>query len=74
MKHGFITLHQSRKERQLSGEERAKAGQSVRRHNSQQANTEAMTSVFWDMHGIVLIEFLPKGQTINSDYITLLDP
>ena len=26
-----------------------------------------MASVFWDMHGIVLIDFLPKGQTINSD-------
>ena len=31
-------------------------------------------SVFWDMHGIFLIDFLPKGQTINSDYyIALLD-
>ena len=33
-----------------------------------------MASVFWDMHGILLIEFLPEGQTINSDYyIALLD-
>ena len=33
-----------------------------------------MASVFWDMHGISLIDFLPKGQSINSDYyITLLD-
>ena len=33
-----------------------------------------MASVFWDMHGILLIDFLSKGQTINSDYyIALLD-
>ena len=33
-----------------------------------------MASVFWDMQGILLIDFLPKGQTINSDYyIALLD-
>ena len=33
-----------------------------------------MASVFWDMHGILLIDFLPKGQTINSDYyVALLD-
>ena len=70
MKHGFITLHQSRKERQLSGEVRAKAGQSVRRHNSQQARYFA--SVFWAMHGILLIDFLPKDQTINSDYYIAL--
>jgi histone-lysine N-methyltransferase SETMAR len=23
--------------------------------------------VFWDAHGVLLVEFLPKGETINSD-------
>ena len=33
-----------------------------------------MASLFWDMHGILLIDFFSKGQMINSDYyIALLD-
>lgn len=32
-----------------------------------------MASVFWDVQGIVLIEYLPKGETINADrYIETL--
>ena len=33
-----------------------------------------MASVFWDAHGILFINYLEKGKTINSDYyMTLLD-
>ena len=33
-----------------------------------------MASVFWDAHGILFIDYLEKGKTINSDYyIALLD-
>ena len=28
-----------------------------------------MASVFWDIQGVILVDYLPKGQTINSDYI-----
>ena len=27
-----------------------------------------MASVFWDIQGVILVDYLPKGQTINSDY------
>lgn len=27
-----------------------------------------MTSGFWDMKGILLIDYLPNGQTINVEY------
>ena len=34
---------------------------------------KVMASVFWDVRGIVLIEFLPRGETINADrYIETL--
>ena len=39
---------------------------------TQQLAGKVMASVFWDMHGILLIDFIPKGQTNNS-YIALLD-
>ena len=26
-----------------------------------------MCTVFWDRHGVLLVEFLPNGQTVNSD-------
>ena len=33
-----------------------------------------MASVFWDAHGILFINYLEKGKTINSDYyMALLD-
>jgi len=27
-----------------------------------------LTSIFWDQDGILLIDYLPKGQTINAEY------
>ena len=27
-----------------------------------------MASVFWYIQGIILVDYLPKGQTINNDY------
>ena len=33
-----------------------------------------MASVFWDAYGILFIEYLEKGETINNDYyMALLD-
>ena len=33
-----------------------------------------MASIFWDAHGILFIDYLLKGKTINSDYyMALLD-
>jgi hypothetical protein len=30
------------------------------------------TSIFWDQDGILLIDHLPKGQTINTEYYSSL--
>ena len=32
-----------------------------------------MVTVFWDARGIIHIDYLPSKQTINGDYIALLD-
>ena len=29
---------------------------------------KVMASVFWDVHGILLIDYLKKGRTINNEY------
>jgi len=31
-----------------------------------------LTSIFWDQDGILLIDYLPKGQTINVEYYSSL--
>jgi len=29
---------------------------------------KVLTSICWDQDGIILIDYLPKGQTINAEY------
>ena len=31
-----------------------------------------LSSIFWDQDGILLIDYLPKGQTINAEYYSFL--
>ena len=31
-----------------------------------------LVSIFWDQDGILLIDYLPKGQTINAEYYSSL--
>ena len=57
-----------------SAEWRGEGESRPKRPKTQHSAGKLMASVFWDMHGILLIDFFPKGQTINSDYyIALLD-
>lgn len=43
-----------------------------KRGKTQQSAGKVMASVFWDARGIIFIDYLEKGQTINSDYYTAL--
>ena len=64
----------TRVEKSVSWVARGEGENRPKRPKTQQSAGKVMASVFWDMHGILLIDFLLKGQTINSDYyITLLD-
>ena len=33
---------------------------------------KVLASIFWDQDGILLIDYLPKGQTINVEYYSFL--
>ena len=38
----------------------------------QKSAWKVLASIFWDQDGILLIEYLPKGQTINAEYYSSL--
>ena len=66
--------HFTPESKRASAERRGEGESRPKRPKTQQSAGKVMACVFWDMHGILLIDFLPKGQTINSDYyIALLD-
>ncbi|GFY27096.1 transposase [Trichonephila clavipes] len=43
-----------------------------KRGETQKSTGKVMTSVFWDTYGIIFIDYLKKGKTINSDYYVAL--
>ena len=38
----------------------------------QKSARKVLASIFWDQDGILLIDYLPKGQTINAEYFSSL--
>ena len=49
------------------------AGESrPKRHKTQQWAGKVIAPVFSDAHGILFIDYLEKGKTINSDYYMVL--
>jgi len=38
----------------------------------QKSAGKVLASIFWDQDGILLIDYLPKGQTINAKYSSSL--
>ena len=38
----------------------------------QKSDGKVLASIFWDQDGILLIDYLPKGQTINAEYYSSL--
>jgi len=38
----------------------------------QKSTGKVLVSIFWDQDGILLIDYLPKGQTINAEYYSSL--
>ena len=39
---------------------------------AQKSAGKVLASIFWDQDGILLIDYLPKGQTINAEYYSSL--
>jgi len=38
----------------------------------QKSAGKVLASIFWDQDGVLLIDYLPKGQTINAEYYSYL--
>jgi len=38
----------------------------------QKSAGKVLVSIFWDQDGILFIDYLPKGQTINAEYYSSL--
>ena len=38
----------------------------------QKSAGKVLASIFWDQDGILLIDYIPKGQTINAKYYSFL--
>jgi len=38
----------------------------------QKSGRKVLASIFWDQYGTLLIDFLPKGRTINAEYYSSL--
>jgi len=38
----------------------------------QKSAGKVLASIFWDQDGILLIDYLPKGQTITAEYCSSL--
>ena len=66
--------HFTPESKRASAEWRGESESRPKRPKTQQSAGKVMASVFWDMYGILLIDFLSKGQSINNDYyFALLD-
>lgn len=55
-----------------SAEWRAAGESRPKRPKTQKSAGKVMASIFWDAHGILFIDYLEKGQNINSDYYMCL--
>ncbi|XP_025156069.1 histone-lysine N-methyltransferase SETMAR-like [Harpegnathos saltator] len=66
--------HYTPESNRQSAEWRAAGESRPKRPKTQQSAGKVMASVFWDAHGIIFIDYLEKGKTINSEYyIALLE-
>jgi len=65
MKPGYITMTQGQSNNQWSG---GIAAHCAPKNSECKNPLEVLALIFWDHDGILLIDYLPKGQTINVEY------
>jgi hypothetical protein len=69
MKHGYITMTHRQSNNQWSD---SIVAHSTPKILSAQIRWESSHLVFWDQDGILLIDYLPKDQTVNVEYYASL--
>ena len=66
-------IHYYTPENRMSARQWTEAGTSApKRPREAQWVGKVMASVFWDCHGILFVDYLEKGKTINSEYYCAL--
>ena len=66
-------IHHYTPKTKISSAECTEAGESrLKQLKTQQWPGKVMASAFWNAHGILFIDYLVKGKTINSDYYMAL--
>jgi len=64
--------HYDLETKQQSVEWRHSSSHRPKKFQVQKSAGKVLTSTFWDQDGILLIDYLPKGQTINLEYYSSL--
>ena len=71
MRPGFIIMTLKQNSSQWSGA--ILGSPTPKKPRGEKSSQKMLATVFWDIHGIICIEFLPRGSTIDSDrYIQTL--
>ena len=60
--------HYTPESNRQSAEWTAKGQNRPKRSKTQISAGQVLASVFWDAHGILFIDYLEKGRTINCEY------
>ena len=64
--------HYDPEREQQSMEWRHSGSPRSQKYRVQKSTGKILVSIFWDPDGILLIDYLPKGQTINAEYFSSL--
>ena len=64
--------HYDLKMKQQSLEWRHSGSPHPKKFRVQKSSGNVLALIFWDQDGILLIDYLPKGQTINAEYYSSL--
>jgi len=64
--------HYDPETKQQSVEWRHSGSTRPKKFRVQKSAGKFLVSIFWDQDGVLLIDYLPKGQTINAEYYSSL--
>ena len=60
--------HSDLETKQQSVEWRHNASPCPKKFQVQKSAGKVLASIFWDQDGILLVDYIPEGQTINAEY------
>jgi hypothetical protein len=70
--HETWLCHYDPETKQQSMERQHSASPRTKKFRVQKSARKVLASIFWDQGGILFIDYLPNGQTINAEYYSCL--